>query len=268
MLHITGLLCIFTFLSLSNSFNVDELCAKRCLYGRGGVLCNCNAMHFNGKRGGYSQAPANDPRGHNTEDYVPVPYDPLRTSLSEIKFTDHDSQNTHRVRPFMKTEYDIVSAVPVDMLNQLRGVQFLHNSGQDFDGMRAKEMTRYTNNAIKRNVKSLLPSSFSHEREEDNNSESNDEDFVDSRREMVSTIKQIMSMPTMASSHREGSVNFNDDFEYDANDRKDEEDDIDGGADSKHNIGNNNRAPAEEEDDWRQHLKHLQRLMRQVRHLR
>jgi len=37
---------------LSASFTVEEICARRCLYGRGGVLCNCNARHFTGKRSG------------------------------------------------------------------------------------------------------------------------------------------------------------------------------------------------------------------------
>ncbi|XP_005103216.2 uncharacterized protein LOC101863915 [Aplysia californica] len=47
--------CCFLLLSLlllqhSYSVNVSQICRHRCLYGRGGILCNCNAMHFAGKR--------------------------------------------------------------------------------------------------------------------------------------------------------------------------------------------------------------------------
>ena len=32
-----------------------RICERRCLYGRGGILCRCNAMHFTGKRSLYGQ---------------------------------------------------------------------------------------------------------------------------------------------------------------------------------------------------------------------
>lgn len=36
---------------LTTAYSVEEICSRRCLYHRGGVLCNCNARHFTGKRG-------------------------------------------------------------------------------------------------------------------------------------------------------------------------------------------------------------------------
>ena len=34
------------------AFSLERMCETRCLYGRGGNLCNCNAFHFAGKRDG------------------------------------------------------------------------------------------------------------------------------------------------------------------------------------------------------------------------
>ncbi|GFO30355.1 craniofacial development protein 2-like [Plakobranchus ocellatus] len=35
---------------LGAAVDVKAICQRRCLMGRGGILCNCNAMHFGGKR--------------------------------------------------------------------------------------------------------------------------------------------------------------------------------------------------------------------------
>ena len=43
---VVSLLCV----QLGASLDVARLCERRCLYGRGGILCQCNAMHFKGKR--------------------------------------------------------------------------------------------------------------------------------------------------------------------------------------------------------------------------
>ncbi|KAH9514351.1 hypothetical protein Btru_028847 [Bulinus truncatus] len=34
----------------ASSFDKEKYCAQRCLLGQGGILCGCNAVHFNGKR--------------------------------------------------------------------------------------------------------------------------------------------------------------------------------------------------------------------------
>ena len=35
---------------LCHCFSLEKMCETRCLYGRGGILCDCNAFHFAGKR--------------------------------------------------------------------------------------------------------------------------------------------------------------------------------------------------------------------------
>ncbi|KAI8778563.1 hypothetical protein BgiMline_026034 [Biomphalaria glabrata] len=48
MLFLTSLLSLT--LNAKAEFNVREYCSQRCLRGQGGILCKCNAVHFNGKR--------------------------------------------------------------------------------------------------------------------------------------------------------------------------------------------------------------------------
>ncbi|CAG5116776.1 unnamed protein product [Candidula unifasciata] len=256
--HFLCFLCILTCTPLAQSFNVDELCAKRCLYGRGGVLCNCNAMHFNGKRSGSSEAPTNDLRGYNTQDnYDQYPREHSRSSLSPNKFIYYGSMNSHDVQPFKKKEYD------VDI-----------GTGQEVEVKRTKEITRYPNDVLNRNVISLLPDSSLNEGEKENNSGSNDDDFVETRREIASAIKQILSRSMMASRGQARLANSNNEFVDDSNDRSGEDEDMDDDSSSKYNNGNNNinnnniAAAAVEEPGWRQHLRRLQKVMRQVHHLR
>lgn len=44
------LLLLLLLPPLALTFNLEKMCASRCVYGRGGNLCNCNAFHFAGKR--------------------------------------------------------------------------------------------------------------------------------------------------------------------------------------------------------------------------
>ncbi|BFZ22827.1 hypothetical protein BsWGS_25866 [Bradybaena similaris] len=43
---------ILVLIHVTAAYSVEEICSRRCLYHRGGVLCNCNARHFTGKRSG------------------------------------------------------------------------------------------------------------------------------------------------------------------------------------------------------------------------
>lgn len=264
------LLCVFTCISFSESFDVDALCAKRCVMGRGGVLCNCNAMHFNGKRSEPSQSLASRLADYKTHgNYLHVPH----TWLSPNKLIYYDSLNSHDVQPLKKKGYNVNNDEQVDPSNDLADLKLVNNFGQEFGVKRAKEkMSKYTKNEFDRIDNSLIPGVFLDEKEKENNSDSNDDGTMNTRQEVASTIKQIMSLPMMMPSDSLGTSDFNDEIVDDSNGHDDGGDDVndDGEEDgNKDNSSNNNKiAPAAEEAGWRQNLKHLQKVMRQVRHIR
>ncbi len=44
-------LCIGILAASTEAFEYSGYCQKMCMWGRGGNLCKCNAVHFAGKRG-------------------------------------------------------------------------------------------------------------------------------------------------------------------------------------------------------------------------
>ena len=45
-----GFIVLVALLNLASCFNMKAFCEKECKLGRGGNLCQCNAVHFAGKR--------------------------------------------------------------------------------------------------------------------------------------------------------------------------------------------------------------------------
>ena len=48
---IIGVVVMVMLTAPCHSVEYDRFCESVCAYGRGGNLCNCNAVHFKGKRG-------------------------------------------------------------------------------------------------------------------------------------------------------------------------------------------------------------------------
>ncbi|RUS82328.1 hypothetical protein EGW08_009918 [Elysia chlorotica] len=73
---VVGLVCV----QLVAGMDLESICERRCLYGRGGPLCGCNAVHFAGKRSLY--------RGdHVLQDLV----NPGGVKVEEINYLSHGS---------------------------------------------------------------------------------------------------------------------------------------------------------------------------------
>ncbi|GFR94725.1 hypothetical protein ElyMa_002674700 [Elysia marginata] len=90
---VVSLLCV----QMGAAMDKQMICARRCLYGRGGILCRCNAMHFTGKRAGSSNhTPVSRylgdelRRGTTSQVKVTSPDEKVKSATSRREFSEWD----------------------------------------------------------------------------------------------------------------------------------------------------------------------------------
>uniref|UniRef100_A0A0B6Y0H9 Uncharacterized protein n=1 Tax=Arion vulgaris TaxID=1028688 RepID=A0A0B6Y0H9_9EUPU len=216
--YIICLLPIVMFVHTTMTFNVEELCAKRCLYGRGGVLCNCNAMHFNGKRSSYLSDHVSYGQGNR---------DTPDKNLGEWNLFDlesnvnDDSFHSHKERPLDSTRSDVdIDLLEASWNNRHSGNKLPNIVMRTVSGFVQKDNSDSPDD-IHVNGNFLQPESGLLGSGGDIYS---DKYINDRRREAASKIKEIMAAPLVVPSNSAAPVYVKDDFLESMQEDNDKED--------------------------------------------
>lgn len=89
---VLGLTCCGLFALCTADLEYTKYCERMCMYGRGGNLCRCNAVHFAGKRA--QQLSGDELRGHLVEDDVP-------SRWSDQPAPHHQSSEYAKLLPYL-----------------------------------------------------------------------------------------------------------------------------------------------------------------------
>lgn len=222
-------------LHLASSFSVEELCAKRCLYGRGGVLCNCNVMHFTGKR---SDASVGYNKAMNSRHREYVSTSPIYAPGKEISRISENNV------------YDDYLNHGESKLNELPEGSWKQKLHRDLSS--DDETDLHTVHYAARNEKARtnknyeLPVVYIEDSEIGNRDEADDDgddydDVLQRRREAATKVKEIMNAGLAAGAPREALGNLDKDLTH-----NDQADVFQNGVSS------------------RQHLTRLQNVLRQA----